>query len=204
MPAPQEIIDALESIIDIYFSSVRQRERAAFILCDNLNETACKTRARQHNLRFDINCEFYLALTADGVQLPASDLGGKINAYHELRKNMQFASPASTVDPNYCASAILDVIKVIDHCWPETSQKQFQPWLLCAIRVVRLYSATGDPAKRDFFERQMRNKRWRTTERESVRATARQIEFGLRDNWGLAIRMSAPLVEECLNEAEAP
>src|SRR5437868_6467549 len=148
MSAPQEIIDALESIIDIYFSGVRQRERAAFILCDNLNETACKTRARQHNLSFDINCEFYLAWNAYGVQLPAADLGGKINDYHELRKNMQFASPASTVDPQYCATAIIDVIKVIDHCWPETAANQFQPWLLCAMRVVKLYSSIGDPAKR--------------------------------------------------------
>lgn len=46
MSTPPEIIDALESVLEIYFSGVRHRERAAFILCDNLVEMTCKTKAK--------------------------------------------------------------------------------------------------------------------------------------------------------------
>ena len=49
MEIPQAIADSLESVVEIYFSGVRHRERAAFILCDNLVEMACKSRAKQHN-----------------------------------------------------------------------------------------------------------------------------------------------------------
>lgn len=67
MSTPPEIIDALESILEIYFSGVRHRERAAFILCDNLVEMTCKTKAKQHNHRFDMICNFHDACTAPGV-----------------------------------------------------------------------------------------------------------------------------------------
>ena len=59
MPAPPEIVDALESVIDIFFSGVRHRERAAFILCDNLVEMACKTRAKQYDYTFSMRCSFH-------------------------------------------------------------------------------------------------------------------------------------------------
>ncbi len=47
MPAPREIVDALESVLDIFLSDIRHRERAAFILWDNLVEMACKRKAKQ-------------------------------------------------------------------------------------------------------------------------------------------------------------
>jgi len=52
MSTPPEIIDTLESVLEIYFSGVRHRERAAFILCDNLVEMTCKTKAKQDDYRF--------------------------------------------------------------------------------------------------------------------------------------------------------
>lgn len=61
MPAPVAITDALESVLDIYFSGVRHRERAAFILCDNLVEMACKTKAQQHDHNFVMRCGFHTA-----------------------------------------------------------------------------------------------------------------------------------------------
>jgi hypothetical protein len=36
MSAPRHIVDALESVLSIYFSNCRHKERAAFILCDEL------------------------------------------------------------------------------------------------------------------------------------------------------------------------
>lgn len=204
MPAPQEIIDALESIIGIYFSGVRHRERAAFILCDNLAEMACKTKAVQRNHAFNTRCGFHDAWNAPGVQLPPTGLGGRVQNYRNTRNNMQHASIAATVDQDYCATAILDVVNVIDRCWPNTSARQFLPWMKCALRVVRLYSATGDSMQRGQFEDSMRNKTWRAKEREVVQPNARQVEPGRRDYWGLAFRMNTSLVEECLNEAGIP
>src|SRR2546425_13076706 len=98
MDCPQEIIDSLESIIEIYFSGVRHKERAAFILCDNLVEMACKTKALQHNHTFNMSCGFHAAWNAPGVQLPPTALGARIQRYRHTRNNMQHASAAATVD----------------------------------------------------------------------------------------------------------
>jgi hypothetical protein len=45
MPAPRDIVDALESVTSIYFSDVRHRVRATFILTDELVEVCCKCLA---------------------------------------------------------------------------------------------------------------------------------------------------------------
>ena len=202
MSAPHRIIDALESIIDIYFSGVRHRERAAFILCDNLIEITCKTRAKEINNKFEMKCDFRDAINAQGVKLQADELGSRVYGYRDTRNNMQHADIAATVDGQYCATAITDAVNVIDHCWQNTSKKQFSPWMRCALRIIRLYSSDGETSKRYLFERKMQQMRWRISDRESVKFNAIQIEPGFRDYWWLAIRMRTPQVEECLNEFE--
>lgn len=204
MGAPSRIIDALESIIDIFFSGVRHRERAAFILCDNLIEITCKTKAKEINNRFEMKCDFRDAINAQGVGLQTDELGNRVQGYRVTRNNMQHADIAATVDSPYCATAIIDAVKVIDHCWQNTSKKQFYPWMRCALRIIRLYSSDGDTSKRYLFERKMQKTRWRISDRESVRISAIQIEPGFRDYWWLAIRIRTPQVEECLNEFEIP
>jgi hypothetical protein len=42
MAAPRDITDALEGVVSIYFSDVRHKLRAAFILRDELVEMSCK------------------------------------------------------------------------------------------------------------------------------------------------------------------
>ena len=202
MNAPPRIIDALESVIDIYFSGIRHRERAAFILCDNLIEITCKTRAKEINNKFEMNCKFHKAINAQGVTLKKVELGSRVVGYRDTRNNMQHADIAATVDPQYCATAIIDAVKVVDHCWQNTSKNQFSPWMRCALRIIRLYSSEGDTSKRYLFERKMQQMRWRISDRESVKANSIQIEPGFRDYWWLAIRMRTPQVEECLNELE--
>jgi DNA-binding protein len=202
MNAPPRIIDALESIMDIYFSGVRHRERTAFILCDNLIEITCKTRAKEINNKFDMRSEFRNAINAQGVKLQTVQLGSRVIGYRDTRNNMQHSDIAATVDGQYCATAIIDAVKVIDHCWQNTSKKQFSPWMRCALRIIRLYSSEGDASKRYSFERKMQQMRWRISDRESVKANSIQIEPGFRDYWWLAIRMRTPQVEECLNEFE--
>jgi hypothetical protein len=198
MSTPPEIIDALESILEIYFSGVRHRERAAFILCDNLVEMTCKSKAKQQNHRFDMSCNFHNACTSPGVTLPP-DLKVRVVGYRNTRNNMQHASAAATVDLHHCATSILDGVRVIDHCWTDTSTNRFPGRIKCALRIVRLYSSEGDVSLRETFETKMQRKRWRAQE-EKVSVTGRQIQPGVRDYWYVAIRMQTPLVEECLNE----
>jgi hypothetical protein len=204
MPAPPEILDTLESIIGIYFSNVRHRERAAFILCDNLVEMACKTKAVQHNHAFNAHCGFHTAWNAPGVHLPPTGLGGRVHGYRQTRNNMQHASAAATVDAQYCATAILDAVRVIDRCWTNTSTRQFPSWMRCALRIVQLYASVDDIGQRTDFEDRMRQQHWRAADREIVQPNARQIQPGVRDFWWIAIRMHTPLVEQCLNEIGVP
>jgi len=200
--APPKIIDAFESIIDIYFSGVRHRERASFILCDNLIESACKTRAKEINHSFNMNCNFHNACNAEGVNLPEDGLGSRVRGYRQTRNNMQHSDIGTTVDMHHCATVILDVVKVINHCWQNTSENEFATWMKCALRIIWLYSSDGDVNKRELFEEKMRQIHWRTNESERVRVHAVQIEPGHRNYWWFAIRRHSPLVEECLNEIE--
>ena len=201
MPAPPAILDALDSVIDIFFSGVRHRERAAYILCDNLVEMACKTRALEHNYTFNMRCGFHDAWNAPGVALPPAGLGGRVQGYREARNNMQHGSAAATVDHEHCATAIVDASQVIGHCWPGALAVGVLPLHMSrALRIAALYCSGSDVAKRPDFERLMERKKWRTRDAETVKANGRQIEPGKRDHWWIAIRMQGALVEECLNQ----
>ncbi|NJR53124.1 MAG: hypothetical protein HC780_29775 [Leptolyngbyaceae cyanobacterium CSU_1_3] len=168
MSTPPEIIDALESVLEIYFSGVRHRERAAFILCDNLVEMTCKTKAKQYNHRFDMSCNFHNACTSPDVDLPP-DLKVRVVGYRNTRNNMQHASAAATVDLHHCATSMLDVVKVIDHCWTDTSTTRFPSRMKCALRIARLYSSEGDISLREVFETRMQKKTLANSERKRPR-----------------------------------
>ena len=49
MPAPRHIVDALESVLSLYFSNCRHKERVAFILCDELVEVTCREKVKQRH-----------------------------------------------------------------------------------------------------------------------------------------------------------
>jgi hypothetical protein len=168
----------------------------------------CKTKALQYNHKFDTKCNFYDAWNAPGVQLPSKTLGANVQYYRNTRNNMQHSSAAATVDEKYCASAILNAVKVVDHCWKNTSRKQLAPWMKSALRIVRLYSPEGDLYHANLFSKRMEEMRWRSLnsvpKKESLRVNAIQIFPGRRDHWFLAIRTYAPLIEACLNELEIP
>lgn len=203
MPAPIEIIDNFESVLDIFFSGVRHRERAAFILCDNLFEMTCKTKARQYNHTFNTRCHFHDAINAPGVRLPKF-LKDQMERYRDQRNTMQHASAASTVDAQYCADAILCAENVLDRCWGNTTERRFRPWMKTALRIVRLYSSDGDASLRQPFEDYLRSYNWRGNQREGVQANSVQIEIGVRQYWWFILRNMTPYVEECLNGLEIP
>ena len=199
MPAPQEIIDGYESILDVFISNIRQRERVVFILCDNLVELACATRARKRNRRFKHH-NFHQAWNAPGVKLPPNGLGGRVQNRRDTRNMMQHGSPAVTVTLKSCADAILDVRKVIDRLWQNTIQNNLTPSYQLVLQIVELYSSDGDARRCQAFEDAMRRALWRPSANDRKARTAEVIiEAGLLRNWHLAIHQSPVVVEEILS-----
>lgn len=66
MASPRHIVDALESVLSIYFSNCRHKERAAFILCDELVEVTCREKVKQ-SLRTLGHMNFHSLLTHKSV-----------------------------------------------------------------------------------------------------------------------------------------
>jgi hypothetical protein len=202
--APAEIMDAFESILDIFLADIRYRERAAFILCDNLVEMACKTKAKQKDHQFDTHCGFHKAWNAPGVSLPKSGLGGRVHSRRDTRNTMQHASAAVTVDIQSCADAILDLPQVMIKLWGKNALRNLRPWQQVAIRIVKLYSSIGDSNKRRQFEDQMRADRWRgSAEERPPRVNETIIECGLRNHWAIAVKQNPHQVEQILNSLGA-
>lgn len=200
MPAPIEIVDCFESIVEIFLSGIKHKDRAAFILCDNLVEMACKTKAKHRNHRFDLHCSFHDAWTAQDVNLPANGIGVRIQRRRDSRNLMQHASPSITVDPKDCADAILDIVEVINRLWRNTSERSFRPWIKCAIRVIELYSSNGHHQLHQNFEDEMRNAIWRgSAEERRPKVNETMIEPGLAIHWAFIIKRNPELVEGILN-----
>lgn len=203
MPAPRAIIDSFESILGIYFSGIRHRERAAFILVDELVEMACKLRAREHNHLYNMKTNFHDAWNAPGVVIIANPLGNSIQTSHNTRNHMQHSDPAATVDEQHCADSILDAMAVIEHCWPGTCANDLRDWMKVALRVVRLYSSLGALAKRIPFEDEMRAGAWRI-DKKQPRTHELKIEPGRRQHWTLVLTQSQVQVEVILNSLGIP
>ncbi|KKM17492.1 hypothetical protein LCGC14_1675200 [marine sediment metagenome] len=187
MATPREIIDAMESVLGIFLSNVRHKDRAAFILCDELVEMACKLRAREDDHHFDMTCGFKAAWKAPGVSIPPNPLGDSIQRSRHTRNTMQHASAAATVDERHCADAILDALAVIEHCWNGAQNHDMPAWMICVLRIVRLYSSEGTPDVRQQFEDRMRDEDWRGEERKQPRINEIKIRPGLRSNWGMLL-----------------
>lgn len=187
MPPPRELHDALESVLSVFFSDVRHRERAAFLLCDELVEMTCKVKHKEHcrdtNAQYPKRLDFPDALNAAGVTLPNGVLKTALLDSHRHRNLMQHESAAATVDDRYCADAIVDALALMEHCWPGSTSSGLHPWVKCAIRVVRLYSSQGDFAARSNFEAAMRKQPWRARPAQ-VKVNEVAIEPGLRRHWG--------------------
>lgn len=197
---PSEIVDSLESLLDIFLSDIRHRERTVFILCDNLVEMACKTKAKSHNHRFDTSCNFYDAWNAPGVRLPRNGLGERVQLRRETRNTMQHENPAVTVDTQVCADAIKDIPEIMKKLWGRNALNNLRHWHHVALRIVRLYSCDGDFVKRQEFEDAMRRECWRSeAEHRNPRVNESIIEIGRRAHWGIIIKQNPIQVEQILD-----
>jgi len=150
MKIPQQIIDVLESIVGLYFSDVRHKERSVFILVDNLIETICKYKLKESGWE-DNNLEglrFYPCLEENGV---VGDLYKDIDERHNLRNKMQHAKLAFTVDIQQCSDAIIGSLELIDFLWDKECIEEFPSWLICGLQIIKLYSKFGEISKRKIF-----------------------------------------------------
>lgn len=203
MPAPREIIDGYESVLDVFTLNIKHRERVAFILCDNLVELACKTKAYQRNHQFNRQCGFHAAWNAPGVTLARNGLGGRVQGRRDLRNTMQHGSAAVTVTPENCADAILDVRRVIDRLWQNTIERNLTLPYKVILQIVELYASNGNIGRRQTFEDSMRTAGWRgTADERQARVSEIIVEAGLRTNWQLAIHQSPEIVEQIITGLE--
>lgn len=200
--SPREIEDSLESVLGVYFSDVRHRARAAFILCDELVEMSCKLRAREADHRFDMFSTFHKTLSNASVALASTVLGGRVYASRNTRNNMQHASAAATVDDQHCADAILDAESVIEHCWPGSSAAR-RPWMRCGLRVIWLHSSAGDGQTRTSFEDEMRGAPWRV-DAKKPRTNEIVIEPGRRAYWQILLTQAPAQVDQILDQLSVP
>lgn len=203
MTAPRHIVDSLESVLSLYFSNCRHKERAAFILCDELVEVSCRERIKQTvgNLG---NMAFRSLLThaTVGFNITVPGLGKSVYDCHKTRNDMQHNNPAATVDGQHCADAIIDAVEIIEHCFPG-AKAALPDKLKVTLRVVRLLSRHGDARQQTEFGNAMHSNQWR-----GIRERARQEEVivapGARANWGVVIPSEYAQVEALLNHVGVP
>lgn len=203
MAAPRDIVDALESVLGVYFSGVRHNLRAAFILCDGLVELTCKGKVESHGIALG-EIKFKPLLKHPHVALDPSNggIGAKCEDHHKLRNKMHHVNAAATVDAQRCADAILDAVDCIEHCFPG-AKAALDVKLKVALRVVRLYSALGTGPLRNDFQTEMNNHPWRTR-KNPPRVEQVVVSPGLRTLWGLVIFDSTAVIETILNRIGAP
>jgi hypothetical protein len=203
MSAPHHIVDALESVLSLYFSNCRHKERAAFILCDELVEVTCREKVKQTVRNLGI-IDFYNLMTHPqiGFDVTNPGLGKSVFDCHRARNDMQHNNPAATVDSQSCADAIVDAIEIIEHCFPG-AKAALQERHKVTLRVVRLLSRHGDPRKQTDFSNAMRQHEWRG---DTVRARQHEtiVSPGQRENWGLVIPSEYARVESLLDRVGVP
>jgi hypothetical protein len=203
MSAPRHIVDSLESVLSVYFSNCRHKERAAFILCDELVEVTCREKIKQTVPNLGrLGFHGLMTHAAVGFNVVSPGLGKSVFDCHQNRNDMQHNNPAATVDPQYCADAIVDAVDVIEHCFPGT-KAALPDKVKVTLRVVRLLSQGGDPRQQTAFGDAMRTHQWRGT-RERARQDEVIISPGQRANWGWVILSETARVETLLNSVGVP
>jgi hypothetical protein len=203
MSVPRHIVDSLECVLTIYFSNCRHKERAAFILCDELVEVTCRVKIKETMPNLG-NLGFHGLLThaAIGFNVTITGIGKSAFDCHRTRNDMQHNNPAATVDSQHCADAIVDAVEIVEHCFPG-SKAALPDKLKVTLRVIRLLSQHGDPNQQTEFGNAMQQYQWRGT-RDRARQDELIVTPGQRANWGLVIPSDYARVEAVLNQVGVP
>jgi len=141
MQAPLEILDFFESILSIFYYDIKQKERSVFILVDNLVEVSCKERMRERNKQFGSNIDLKEILKLAEIR---GELKKRLLRRRKERNSMQHDLVAITVTREHCADSILDVCELMKKLWGRNALDSVHEWVICALRIVKLYSRTGD------------------------------------------------------------
>ena len=117
---------------------------------------------------------------------------------------MQHESASAAVDVQTCGDAILDLPVVMKRLWGRNAVDNLRMWQNVAIRIVRLYSNSGNATVRTQFEDAMRTESWRgNAEERNPRINETIIECGLRVHWAIAVKQNPSQVEQILNNIGA-
>lgn len=150
MKAPSEILDLLEPIVSIYFYQIPNKHRAVLILSDNLAEISCKFKLREINPSEDIKkIDFPVLLSK--VKVPTK-LSKKLKKYHEIRNEFQHKSPMYTVEEKSSADSVFVTIDLIKFLWKKDALKEIPDWVSCGLRIMRLFSSSGNLQRRNSLE----------------------------------------------------
>jgi len=203
MRAPRDIVAALECVTSIFFSDVRHKNRAAFILCDELVEMTCKTKAKASNHQLG-KVGFHSLLCDAGrtAQSGKCDFRTRRSFVHRTRNDMQHNNAAATVDDPHCADVILDAVHVIDHCYPGASA-EFSDGMKVLLRVIGLHATNGNKSKLAAFEGAMVNNRWGGP-KPKIRTVVLPVSVGHRRYSGIVIHSEYATIEALLNRVGAP
>lgn len=224
MQAPMEIIDFLESILGIFFYDIKHKERSVFILVDNLVEISCKSRLRERKKQYQRNLDLEEILKLAGI---GGELKRKLLGRRKDRNSMLHDLVAITVTPEYCADAIVDLCKLIKKLWGKYALMTIEEWVDCALRIVQLYSHSGNKDKRVNLEIYLEKNKWNSIVEneqitfqpglEEIKEEFRSftgiplgrlkpkdneilISIGSTKHWTLLIRRFPNVVKICLDE----
>jgi hypothetical protein len=204
MPAGRDVLDALECVLSVYFSNVRHHNRAAFLLCDELVEVACKAKMKLTHPNVG-RIGFYQLLQHATVNLDptvAGSLGETLYKNHETRNQMQHAVAAATVDDQHCADAILDAVDALEHCFAGTLPL-LSDGIKNALRVMRVHSSRGTQKQRADFDEEMRKFKWNSPLKRAT-GTTLPMPVGARQYWGYVIMSNNVIVAGILDQIGAP
>ena len=154
MYAPKEITDYLEPIISTYLSDFRHKERSAFILCDNLIELSCKLRIKERNPADNRNRERKFPHAIRDAKL-SKKFQGVLLKRHGIRNDMQHEKMGIAIDSQDCACDILNVVKVIRKLWGKYALDSASDWVICALRIIELYSNSSNMSKKSQLENKL-------------------------------------------------
>ena len=157
MQAPMELLDSFESILSIFFYEIRQKERSVFILVDNLVEVSCKARLRERNKHFNRNIGLEEILKISSI---GGELKKRLLRRRKERNSMQHDLVAITVSREHCADSILDLCELVKKLWGKYALDSAHDWIICSLRIVNLYSRSGDLDKRINLENYLGKYKW--------------------------------------------
>jgi hypothetical protein len=203
MPASRDITDALECVLSVFFSNVRHHTRAAFLLCDEFVEVACKAKLKTvHRNMGHIGFFDLLKHAVVNLDPNTSPLGASLLRNHQTRNNMQHANAAATVDDQHCADGIIDAISALEHCFPG-SWADLTDNLKVALRVVQLHSSQGNNRQRADFEEAMSKRKWNSPPKQATTKLI-PVAVGSRPHWGHVIMSNNVVMTEILDSVGIP